>query len=96
MTKAELAETVFEVIGPPHHEAGLVVETIFNSIVRALRAGEKVEVRGFGSFRTRQRRARIGRNPKTGTRVDVPAKKIVYFTPGRRLMAWINPEAGSL
>ena len=59
----------------------MIVEHIFNSIVRALDRGDKVEIRGFGSFRTRQRRARIGHNPKTGVKVDVPAKRIAALRP---------------
>jgi hypothetical protein len=52
---------------------------MFDSIVRALRSGRKVEIRGFGSFHTRQRAGRIGRNPKTGAKVEVPPKKIPFF-----------------
>jgi nucleoid DNA-binding protein len=70
---------------PKAHE--VVMETILDTIVRTLRGGEKVEVRGFGSFRTRPRLARIGRNPKTGARVEVPAKKIPYFIPSKELKA---------
>jgi len=66
------------------------VETIFDSVVRSLRAGDKIEIRGFGSFRTRQRRPRVGRNPKTGARVEVPAKKIPYFKPSKELKDLIN------
>jgi len=51
--------------------------------VKALRSGNKIEIRGFGSFRTRNRQPRIGCNPKTGTRVEVPAKKIPYFKPSK-------------
>jgi integration host factor subunit beta len=58
---------------------------IFDSIVRALRAGDKVEIRGFGSFHTRRRGARIGRNPKTGARVEVAPKKIPFFKPSKEL-----------
>ena len=57
----------------------------FGSIVRTLRSGEKVEIRGFGSFHTRQRRGRIGRNPKTGARVEVPPKRIPFFKPSKEL-----------
>jgi integration host factor subunit beta len=71
------------------------VETIFDSIVRSLRAGDKIEIRGFGSFRTRQRKPRIGRNPKTGDRVEVPAKKIPFFKPSKELKDLVNGENGS-
>ena len=66
-------------------EAAVIVERILDSMVHALDRGDKVEIRGFGSFRTRQRRARIGRNPKTGARVEVPAKRIAFFKPGKEL-----------
>jgi integration host factor subunit beta len=58
--------------------------------------GDKVEIRGFGSFRTRQRKARIGRNPKTGVRVDVPAKKIPYFNPSKELKDLVNTAAATM
>jgi nucleoid DNA-binding protein len=63
------------------------METILHSIVHALGAGDKVEIRHFGSFRMRQRNARVGRNPKTGARVEVPAKRVLYFTPSMDLKA---------
>ena len=62
---------------------------------RALRTGEKIEIRGFGSFRTRQRQPRIGRNPKTGTRVEVPAKRIPFFKPSKELKDLVNGAAAA-
>jgi len=59
-------------------------------MVRAVGRGEKVEIRGFGSFHVRQRRGRIGRNPKTGARVEVPPKKIFYFRPSKELRELIE------
>ena len=85
MTRADLTEEVCQAIELPKNESDLVVCAIFDSIVRALRSGDKVEIRGFGSFHTRQRRARIGRNPKTGARVEMPQKKIPFFKPGKAL-----------
>jgi integration host factor subunit beta len=79
-------------------ESEVIVEAIFDSIVRSLRSGDKIEIRGFGSFRTRQRRPRVGRNPKTGERVEVPAKKIPFFKPSKELKDLVNemtPTAGS-
>ena len=58
--------------------------------MKALRSDDKIEIRGFGSFRTRHREPRIGRNPKTGTRVEVPAKKIPYFKPSKELKDVVN------
>jgi integration host factor subunit beta len=71
------------------------VNTVFDSIVDALRKDEKIELRGFGSFRIRQRRSRQGRNPKTGDKVDVPAKRIPYFKPGKELKELINNSVQS-
>jgi integration host factor subunit beta len=85
MTRADLTEAVYQAVGMPLKESDAVVCAIFDSVVRALRSGDKVELRGFGSFHTRQRGARIGRNPKTGARVDVPAKRIPFFKPSKEL-----------
>jgi integration host factor subunit beta len=90
MTKAELIEDVSRVVAMSRKDSEIIVETIFDSIVKSLKAGDKIEIRGFGSFRTRQRNPRIGRNPKTGTRVDVPAKKIPYFKPSKELKDLVN------
>lgn len=90
MTKADLIEEVSRVVEMTRKEAEVIVEAIFDSIVRALRSGDKIEIRGFGSFRTRQRLSRVGWNPKTGTRVEVPAKKIPYFKPSKELKDVVN------
>src|SRR5213079_3703922 len=95
MTKAELIEDVSKATDMSRKDSEVVVETIFESIVRSLRTGDKIEIRGFGSFRTRQRKPRVGRNPKTGARVDVPAKKIPYFKPSKELKDLVNGEASS-
>ena len=85
MTKAELVEQVADSTDLTKKQAELIVNTVIDSIVHSLRNGEKIELRGFGSFRIRHRGARIGRNPKTGARVNVPPKKIPYFKPGKDL-----------
>ncbi len=92
LTKMSLVEAVAKAVDLPRGEAEHMVELIFDGIVRALRAGDKIEIRGFGSFRTRQRRGRIGRNPKTGERVDVPPKQIPYFKPSTDLKQKLNPK----
>lgn len=93
MTKADLIEEVSRVVEMTRKESEVIVETIFDSIVRSLRTGDKIEIRGFGSFRTRQRQPRVGRNPKTGARVEVPAKKIPYFKPSKELKDVVNNAA---
>jgi integration host factor subunit beta len=90
MTKADLVEEVTRATELPRKESEAVVETIFDSIITALQADDKIEIRGFGSFRTRQRRGRTGRNPKTGAKVEVPPKKIPYFKPSKELKDHVN------
>ena len=90
LTKADLVEEVTRVTELPRKESEAVVETIFESIIQALQGNDKIEIRGFGSFRTRQRRGRIGRNPKTGARVEVPPKRIPYFKPSKELKDFVN------
>jgi integration host factor subunit beta len=93
MTKAELIEEVSRVVEMTRKDSEEIVETIFDSIVGSLHKGEKIEIRGFGSFRTRQRQPRVGRNPKTGTRVEVAAKRIPYFKPSKELRDLVNHAA---
>lgn len=95
MTKADLIEEVSRVVEMTRKDSEVIVEAIFDSIVRSLRADDKIEIRGFGSFRTRQRQSRVGRNPKTGTRVEVPAKKIPYFKPSKELKDVVNKSTES-
>jgi len=90
MTKAELIEEVSKVVEMTRKDSEMIVETIFDSIVNSLHKGEKIEIRGFGSFRTRQRQPRVGRNPKTGSRVEVPSKRIPYFKPSKELRDIVN------
>jgi integration host factor subunit beta len=92
LTKADLIEAVFREIQTTQKEAVLVVEIVFDSMARALQSGDKIEIRGFGSFRTRPRQARIARNPKTGATVKVPAKRIPFFRPSREVLAILNPS----
>src|SRR5437588_3642659 len=92
LTKADLIEEVLNVTELPRKESETIVETIFDSIIATLQKGEKIEIRGFGSFRTRQRRGRVGRNPKTGEKVEVPAKRIPFFKPSKELKDFVNSE----
>src|SRR5258708_19394417 len=90
LTKADLIEEVLNITELPRKESETIVETIFDSIIGALQKGEKIEIRGFGSFRTRHRRGRVGRNPKTGEKDEVPAKKIPFFKPTNHLKNFLN------
>jgi integration host factor subunit beta len=90
MTKADLVERVAKDADLTKKDAEQLVEIVFDSIVASLNEGQKIELRGFGSFRVRQRNARSGRNPKTGAPVDIPAKRVAYFKPGKELKELIN------
>ena len=93
MTKADLVEEVIRTTELPRKDSEVIVETVFESIIQALQTGDKIEIRGFGSFRTRERRGRTGRNPKTGAKVEVPAKKIPFFKPSKELKDFVNDDA---
>jgi integration host factor subunit beta len=90
MTKAELVEDVARAAELTKKDAERLVEIVFESIIETLNQGEKIELRGFGSFRVRERGARRGRNPKTGDPVNIPAKRVPYFKPGKELKELIN------
>ncbi len=90
MTKADLVEQVVRVADVSKKHAETIVNTVFASIIDALQRDDKIELRGFGSFRVRRRRSRRGRNPKTGDHVEVPEKRIPYFKPGKELKELIN------
>ena len=91
MTKAELVDHVIALGDLTRRDGEVIVDTLFDSIIGAVKSGDKVEVRGFGSFRTRQRKPRTGRNPKTGASVSVPAKRVPYFKPSKDLRDLVNP-----
>ena len=90
MTKAELVDEVYKNSDLNKKDAEVIVQTVLKSIVDSLKSGEKVELRGFGSFRLRNRGPRQGRNPKSGEKVFVPAKQVPYFKPGKELKVLIN------
>ncbi|HEY4008927.1 MAG TPA: HU family DNA-binding protein [Acidobacteriaceae bacterium] len=92
MTKADLVDQVTALGDLTRRDGEVIVDTLFDSIIGALKANDKVEVRGFGSFRTRQRNSRTGRNPKTGAAVDVPAKRVPFFKPSKELRDLVNPS----
>lgn len=92
MTKANLVEEVTQAVELSRKDSEIVVDIVFDSIVKSLRAGDKIEIRGFGSFRSRQRKARVGRNPKTGARVEVPPKTVPYFKPSKELKDLVNAD----
>ena len=91
MNKSDLVQEVARVSGLTPEVSDTVVTAVFERIIEALAKGEHVELRGLGTFGIRQRRARIGRNPKTGASVSVPARKVPFFKMGKELRAILNP-----
>jgi len=84
-TKADLIAELARITELPRKEAALLLDLILTTMVRAIQRGEKVEIRGFGTFNTRQRQGRIGRNPNTGAPLEIPAKRIPFFKPSKEL-----------
>ncbi len=91
MTKSELINYVTEQNPHLYHrDVERIITTIFDEISSALSRGDRVELRGFGAFSIKQRNARIGRNPRTGSTVNVPAKRVPYFKTGKQLRKMLN------
>ncbi len=91
MTKADLVDKVTALGDLTRRDGEIIVDVLFDSVIGALKSGDKIEIRGFGSFRIRQRKPRLGRNPKTGAKVEVPAKRVPYFKPSKELRDLVNP-----
>ena len=92
ITRARLAAEVSDAAGITRREADLIVESVFDSIADALRSGDEVEIRGFGSFRLRNRNARRTRNPRTGEQILVPPKRVPFFRAGKALRERLNRD----
>jgi integration host factor subunit beta len=92
MTKAQLVNKVASQINLTKKQTEVVVNTVFQSITESLSEGKKVELRGFGSFRIRERNARTGRNPKSGAQVEVPAKRVPFFKAGKELRELVDNQ----
>ncbi|RUO46229.1 integration host factor subunit alpha [Pseudidiomarina donghaiensis] len=85
LTKAEMAEHLFEKFGLNKRDAKDLVENFFEEIRRALESGEEVKLSGFGNFELRTKNQRPGRNPKTGEDIPISARRVVTFRPGQKL-----------
>jgi len=95
MTRRELIEKLAQKFeGMNLRDAELVVETIFEAMAETLSQGKRIEIRGFGSFEVRTRRAKQSRNPKTGAKVQVKEKKVPFFKMGKELKARLNKPKG--
>ena len=93
MTKADLVNDVANAAELTKKDAERLVEIVFESIIDSLNQGEKIELRGFGSFRLRHRQARAGRNPRTGDTVPIPAKAVPAFTAGKAFQEMVQTSS---
>jgi integration host factor subunit alpha len=92
MTKADIVEKVYEKIGFSKKEASELVEMVFGSLKDRLVKGEKVKISGFGKFEVREKKSRIGRNPQTGDRITISARRVLNFSPSQVLKAMLNGQ----
>lgn len=96
MTKSELVERIARLQGQLSvRDIELAVKALLEQMTQTLAEGRRIEVRGFGSFSLSQRAARVGRNPKTGEPVELPAKQVPHFKPGKELRERVNQAAGN-
>lgn len=92
MNKSELIEAIAQKENLPHREASSITNTILETMIETLAAGESIEIRGFGSFVIKEYEAYHGRNPKTGEKIEVPPKKLPFFKVGKELKEKVNQE----
>jgi integration host factor subunit alpha len=95
LTKAEIANHLFDEVGLNKREAKEFVDAYFETIKDALETGENVKLSGFGNFQLREKNQRPGRNPKTGEEIPITARRVVTFRPGQKLRARVEAYVGS-
>ena len=95
LTKARMAETLFDELGLNKREAKELVELFFEEIRNVLASGEDVKLSGFGNFVLREKNERPGRNPKTGEEIPISARRVVTFRPGQKLKTRVEAYAGT-
>ena len=95
LTKAQMAEKLYEELGLNKREAREIVELFFEEIRAALESGRQVKLSGFGNFDLRDKKERPGRNPKTGEKIPISARRVVTFRPGQKLKAKVEAYAGN-
>lgn len=93
LTKADMAEHLFDELGLNKREAKDLIESFFEEIRTALERGEEVKLSGFGNFELREKKERPGRNPKTGEEIPITARRVVTFRPGQKLKARVEAYA---
>ncbi|MEX2523820.1 MAG: integration host factor subunit alpha [Gammaproteobacteria bacterium] len=96
LTKADMAEKLYQELGLNKREAKELVEMFFEEIRAALESGHQVKLSGFGNFDLRDKNQRPGRNPKTGEEIPISARRVVTFRPGQKLKARVEAYAGSV
>ena len=95
LTKAEIANRLFDEVGLNKREAKEFVDAYFETIKNALESGENVKLSGFGNFQLREKNERPGRNPKTGEEIPISARRVVTFRPGQKLRSRVEAYVGS-
>ncbi len=94
MTKSELVERVADKVDNlSKRDVEIIIDLIFDSMTDNLRRGERIEIRGFGSFKVKEREARVGRNPKTGESINIPAKRMPFFKVGKELKERVDKKS---
>ena len=96
LTKADMAEKLYEELGLNKREAKELVEMFFEEVRSALEGGDQVKLTGFGNFDLRDKNERPGRNPKTGEEIPITARRVVTFRPGQKLKARVEAYAGTV
>ena len=96
LTKADMAERLFDDLGLNKRDAKIMVESFFEEIRLALQRGEQVKLSGFGNFDLRDKNQRPGRNPKTGDEIPITARRVVTFRPGQKLRARVDGFEGEV
>jgi len=95
MTKSDLVDQLAEATQQSKKDAEETVDLLFSQITRALQAGERLDIRGFGSFKIRDQKAKQGRNPRTGETLMIPAKRVAVFKPSKQLAELLNPASAA-
>ncbi len=95
MKKADLVDTIAGKVGLPKAQVQQMVDDVFDLIADGLAKGEKIDLRGFGTFSVRDSAARTGRNPQTGEPISIPARRVPVFKPGKELKDRVNASAPS-
>ena len=92
MTKANIVEEVYKKVGFSKSQAAEIVETVFETMKQTLERGEKLKISGFGNFTPRDKKSRIGRNPKTGKAIEISARRVITFKPSPVLKQKMNEK----